>query len=225
MSKLFKLLCLLMAGLSAQTLNATTVLVFGDSLSAAYRLNPVDGWVNLLQRKADREKLDLTFINASISGETTRGGLSRFNQTFEKNKPDIVILELGANDGLRGFPPKVIKHNLQTMIDFAQDHNAKTLLVGIYLPPNYGKHYTAKFQDVYVSLSSQYQLPLIPYLLEGVGTDQSLMQADGLHPNAKGQPVIAETVWQSLKSMLVSPALPDTSMHQANTAEKQRATN
>ncbi len=178
--------------------SAQTILVFGDSLSAAYKLNPADGWVNLLQIQTNRQKLDLTFVNASISGETTRGGLSRFKQALDKNKPDIVILELGANDGLRGFPPKVIKHNLDRMIALARKQHANLLLAGIYLPPNYGKRYTELFHNIFIDLAKQYDLALIPFLLEGIGTDKALMQADGLHPTANAQPLIAKTVWDKL---------------------------
>lgn len=185
-----------------QTVAAKNILVFGDSLSAAYRINPDDGWVNLLQTKANQLKADLTFINASISGETTRGGLARIKQALKKHQPDIVILELGANDGLRGFPPKLIKQNLQRIITLAQKQNADILLVGVYLPPNYGKRYTEMFHNIYLDLAKLHHVTLLPYLLEGVGANKTLMQADGLHPSTKAQPLIADTVWKKLLPMV-----------------------
>ena len=196
------LLFLLVLGITMQTVAAKTILVFGDSLSAAYRIDPDDGWVNLLQAKANQLKADLTFINASISGETTRGGLARIKQALKKHQPDIVILELGANDGLRGFPPKLIKQNLQRIITLAQKQNADILLVGIYLPPNYGKRYTEIFHNIYLDLAKLHHVTLLPYLLEGVGANKTLMQADGLHPSTKAQPLIADTVWKKLLPMV-----------------------
>jgi acyl-CoA thioesterase-1 len=178
--------------------------VFGDSLSAAYNLDPADGWVNLLQNKSKQKKLGLRFVNASITGETTRGGLSRFKQALNKHHPDIVILELGANDGLRGFPPKVIQNNLDRIIKMAQKKQITLLLVGIYLPPNYGKRYTEMFHNIYIDLAKQYDLALLPFLLEGIGTDKSLMQNDGLHPSANAQPLIANTVWKKLAPLLIA---------------------
>jgi len=196
------LLFLLVLGITMQTVAAKNILVFGDSLSAAYRINPDDGWVNLLQTKANQLKADLTFINASISGETTRGGLARIKQALKKHQPDIVILELGANDGLRGFPPKLIKQNLQRIITLAQKQNADILLVGVYLPPNYGKRYTEMFHNIYLDLAKLHHVTLLPYLLEGVGANKTLMQADGLHPSTKAQPLIADTVWKKLLPMV-----------------------
>jgi len=206
MYKLSNILLLLILGLVMQTANSQTILVFGDSLSAAYKLDPADGWVNLLQNKAHQLKLDLKFVNASITGETTRGGLSRFKQALDKHHPDIVILELGGNDGLRGFPPKVIKQNLTRMIELAKNQPANLLLAGIYLPPNYGKRYTEMFHNIYVDLAKQYNIALIPSLLEGIGTNKSLMQADGIHPTVNAQPLIAETVWGKLSLLLAKPS-------------------
>ncbi len=204
MYKLYQLLLLFALSLTVNTVHSQTILVFGDSLSAAYNLDPADGWVNLLQNKSQQKKLGLTFINASITGETTRGGLARFKQALDKHQPDIIILELGANDGLRGFPPKVIKNNLDRMIKMAQKKQVTLLLVGIYLPPNYGKRYTEMFHNIYIDLAKQYDLALLPFLLEGVGTDKSLMQDDGLHPSANAQPLIANTVWKKLTPLLIA---------------------
>ncbi len=208
MYKLFKILLLLVLGLGIQTAQSQTILVFGDSLSAAYKLDPADGWVNLLQNKARQLKLDLRFVNASITGETTRGGLSRFKRALDKHHPDIVILELGGNDGLRGFPPKVIKQNMNRMIKLAKNQSANLLLAGIYLPPNYGKRYTEMFHNIYVDLAKQHDIALIPFLLKGIGTNSSLMQADGIHPTANAQPLIAKTVWEKLSLLLEKPPSP-----------------
>ncbi len=220
MYKLYQLLLLLGLGITMHNVNAQTILVFGDSLSAAYKLNPADGWVNLLQTKASQRKLGLTFVNASISGETTRGGLSRFKQALDKHQPDIVILELGANDGLRGFPPKVIQENLNRMVKLAKKKLANVLLAGIYLPPNYGKRYTEMFHNIYIDLAKQHNLTLIPFLLEGIGTDKSLMQSDGLHPSADAQPMIANTVWEKLSPLITkqttSPRINQSSRKQVN---------
>ncbi len=220
MYKPYQLLLLLGLGITMHNVNAQTILVFGDSLSAAYKLNPADGWVNLLQTKASQQKLGLKFVNASISGETTRGGLSRFKQALDKHQPDIVILELGANDGLRGFPPKVIQENLNRMIKLAKKKLANVLLAGIYLPPNYGKRYTEMFHNIYIDLAKQHNLTLIPFLLEGIGTNKSLMQSDGLHPSADAQPMIANTVWEKLSPLITkqttSPRINQSSHKQVN---------
>ncbi len=221
MYKLFKIMLLLVSGLVMQTAHSQTILVFGDSLSAAYKLDPADGWVNLLQNKAHQLKLDLRFVNASITGETTRGGLSRFKQALDKHQPDIVILELGGNDGLRGFPPKVIKQNLNRMIKLAKNQSAKLLLAGIYLPPNYGKRYTEMFHNIYVDLAKQYDIALIPFLLEGIGTNTSLMQTDGIHPTANAQPLIAKTVWEKLLLLLEKP--PSTTAINQSTATQHNS--
>jgi acyl-CoA thioesterase-1 len=216
MYKLNQLFLLLALSLTVNTVNSQTILVFGDSLSAAYKLDPADGWVNLLQNKSQQKKLDLTFVNASITGETTRGGLSRFKQALNKHHPDIVILELGANDGLRGFPPKVIQNNLDRMIKMAQKKQANLLLVGIYLPPNYGKRYTEMFHNIYLDLAKQYDLALLPFLLEGIGTDKSLMQDDGLHPSANAQPLIANTVWKKLAPLLIAEETSSSMINQSS---------
>lgn len=215
-NRLYQLLLLLSLGLFGHHASSQTILVFGDSLSAAYKLNPADGWVNLLQNKANQQKLKLTYVNASIPGETTRGGLSRFKQALDKHHPNIVILELGANDGLRGFPPKVIQSNLDRMIKLAQKQQAKLLLVGIYLPPNYGKRYTEMFHNIFIDLAKQYNLALLPFLLKGVGTDKSLMQEDGLHPTIKAQPLIAATVWEKLSPLVTQSAATSTINQSSN---------
>ncbi|TXH68778.1 MAG: arylesterase [Thiothrix sp.] len=178
----------------------TTILVFGDSLSAAYGIPVEKGWVTLLQ-----EKLGENFhvANASISGETTSGGLSRLLASLSAIKPHYLLLALGANDGLQGKPIKELQANLEQMIKLATEENVKVILIGIHLPPNYGASYTEQFDKVYKDLAEQYQLSFIPFLLEGVATDFNLMQADGLHPTAEAQPKILEHIWPTLEPVLV----------------------
>ncbi len=180
-----------------------TILVFGDSLSAGYGIEAGAGWVDLLAQRLADQKHAYQVANASISGETSAGGLSRIAAQLEKHRPDILILELGANDGLRGLPLKAMKHNLSSIIEQAKAKGAKVLLLGMQMPPNYGPRYTERFFTVYGELAKEQQLPLVPFLLEKVVLEPSLMQADNLHPNAKGQPLLLETVWPTLKPLLV----------------------
>ncbi len=167
------------------------VLVWGDSLSAAYGIPQEKGWVSLLQ---ERFKDELEVVNASISGETTQGGLTRLPDALEQHKPTLLLLELGANDGLRGFKTELIEENLQRMIEMSLAADAKVVLLGIRIPLNYGFTYTQKFEKIYVDLAEKFQLPLLPFLLEPVALDYDLMQADGLHPTADAQPKVLEHV-------------------------------
>jgi acyl-CoA thioesterase-1 len=180
------------------------ILVYGDSLSAGFGLQTGEDWPALLNQQLQRDNKPYRIINESISGETTSGGLARFTKALEQHKPNIVILELGANDGLRGQSLKTMKNNLSAMIEMAQQTKAQVLLVGIYIPPNYGKRYTEAFNKVYIDLQKQYELTFIPFLLEGVAGVNELMQNDGLHPNAKAQPIIKNTVLKSLTPLLRS---------------------
>ena len=175
------------------------VLVWGDSLSAAYGIPQEKGWVSLLQ---ERYKDELEIVNASISGETTQGGLTRLPDALQRHKPTLLLLELGANDGLRGFKTEVIQENLQRMIEMSQEADAKVVLLGIRIPLNYGFTYTQKFEKVYVDLAEQFTLPLLPFLLEPVALDYDLMQADGLHPTADAQPKVLDHVLTLLKPVL-----------------------
>ena len=177
----------------------------GDSLSAAYGIEPSQGWVALLAKRLKDHRYDYTVVNASVSGETSAGGLTRLPAALGQHKPAIVILELGANDGLRGTPVKVMEANLDKMIASSQKAGAKVLLVGIVMPPNYGPQYTDAFQDVYTRLAQRHQLPLVPFLLNGVAQHRELMQADGMHPLAKGEPQVLGNVWVALEPMLKSP--------------------
>ncbi|WP_366131034.1 arylesterase [uncultured Halomonas sp.] len=184
---------------SAQANDRTTLLVMGDSLSAAYGIEADRGWVSLLQaRLEDKARV----INASISGETSSGGASRLPELLGQHDPDIVLLELGGNDGLRGLPPGQFEANMRRMIEASHAANAEVLLLGIDIPPNYGRAYRDAFTGVYRRLADDFELPLVPFLLEGVALDDNLMQDDGIHPTAAGQPIILENVWPQLEALL-----------------------
>jgi len=187
------------AALAAQN---RTILVFGDSLSAAYGLPSAAGWAALLQRRLREQGYGYRIVNASISGETTSGGLQRLPRALELHHPAIVLLELGANDGLRGLPLTLIRGNLEQMIRLSEQQGARVLLLGIRLPPNYGARYTDEFAALYPELARQFRIPLVPFLLEHVALQPDLMQSDGLHPDAEGEPIVLENVWGRLKPML-----------------------
>ena len=176
-----------------------TVLVMGDSLSAAYGIEREEGWVYLLSERLEGEA---HVINASISGETTSGGAQRFIDILGQRQPDIVLLELGGNDGLRGLPPSQMQANLATMIEQSQDAGAQVLLLGIDIPPNYGQAYRDAFTGVYLSLAEEYDVALVPFLLEDVALDNTLMQNDGIHPTADAQSIILDNVWPALEPLL-----------------------
>lgn len=178
------------------------ILVYGDSLSAAYGLKQQEGWPVLLQNKLSSQHYQYSVINASVSGETSSSGLSRFSNTLAKFKPKIIILELGANDGLRGLSIKEMTANLDAMIKESKKANAKVMLVGMKIPPNYGAKYTESFSQTYARLSEKHQLTLVPFMLENIAAKPGLIQDDGLHPNALGQPMILENIWPKLQLML-----------------------
>jgi acyl-CoA thioesterase I len=179
-----------------------TILVFGDSLSAAYGLKPEQGWVALLDKRLRTQGYGYNVVNASVSGETTSGGVQRLPRSLELNKPQILILELGANDALRGLPLSNAKDNLSKMVEMGAKAGARVLLVGMRIPPNYGPRYTASFVQMYTDLSAQYRTPLVPFLLQSVALDSSKMQDDGLHPNALGEPDVLDTLWPQLVPLL-----------------------
>lgn len=181
------------------------ILVMGDSLSAGYGIDPAQGWVSLLQQRLKAQGYDYTVVNASVSGETSGGGLTRFPQTLASAKPGIVILELGANDGLRGLPVQGMHEDLAKMITQSQTAGAKVLLVGMLLPPNYGGPYTQAFATSFKDLAKQYHLPLVPFLLAGVAEHRELLQGDGLHPLPKAEPQVLDNVWLYLKPLLHKP--------------------
>jgi len=178
------------------------VLVVGDSLSAAHNIPAASGWVNLLQQRVKQQiKPPPAIINASISGETTAGALTRLPGLLEKHRPSVVVIELGGNDALRGLTPAQLRGNLEKMIVASQKAGAKVLLLGIDVPPNYGPAYRQRLKQTYAELASQYKVPLLPFLLEGVALKPDLMQADGLHPTAAAQPQVLDNVWPLLKPL------------------------
>lgn len=185
---------------------ARTALVFGDSLSAAYGLSPDQGWVHLVAERAKRAGLDWRFVNASISGETTAGGLRRLPEDLKRHKPDLVVIALGANDALRGQPVKGIRENLERMLEISRSARAQPVLVGIMIPPNYGIDYAAQFRDIYPKLAARAKAPLVPFLLEGVADKPELFQADQLHPTAAAQSRIADNVWKVIEPLLRKPS-------------------
>lgn len=182
--------------------SASTLLVMGDSLSAAYNLRQQDGWVSLLKNQLSQSHPEIQVINASVSGETTQGGLSRFNDLLATHKPDIVVLELGANDALRGYPLDQTTLNLKKMIEQAQKSGAVVLLIGNQIPQNYGKRYTQMFFNLYKDIASKYSLAYLPFMLENVALNKDLMQSDGLHPNKAGQPIVLQNILPHLQPLL-----------------------
>ncbi|MGH8707704.1 MAG: arylesterase [Burkholderiales bacterium] len=182
-----------------------TILVFGDSLSTAYGIAAKRGWVALLAERLRREQPDYSVVNASISGEITAGGAARLPRALAQHKPDIVILELGANDGLRGLPVKEMETNLGAMIVMAKKAGAQVLLVGMRVPPNYGPEYTNDFAAAFARLARTHKSALAPFLLDGVAEDLSLFQPDRIHPTEAAQPILLDTVWKALRPLLRSP--------------------
>ena len=187
---------------SAGAAEPRVILVMGDSLSAAYGIDPAQGWVSLLQQRLKAQGYDYTVVNASVSGETTSGGLTRLPDALKRHPPAVVVLELGANDGLRGQPLQVMHDDLAQMIAASRGAGAKVLLVGMLLPPNYGGSYTKAFAATFQDLAKQYHLPLVPFLLAGVAEHREIMQDDGLHPQARGEPKVLDNVWPYLKPLL-----------------------
>jgi acyl-CoA thioesterase-1 len=179
-----------------------TILVFGDSLSAAYGIAAKRGWVALLAERLQREQLHYNVVNASISGETTAGGVSRLPGALARHKPAVVILALGGNDGLRGLPVAEMKKNLAEMIRMSQQAGAKVLLVGMRVPPNYGPEYTQDFAAAFAELTRARNSARAPFLLEGVAEDLRLFQPDRIHPTESAQPLLLENVWKALKPLL-----------------------
>jgi acyl-CoA thioesterase-1 len=179
-----------------------TVLVVGDSLSAEYGLARGTGWVALLEQRLKAQKIDANIVNASISGDTTSGGRARLPALLQQHKPNIVVLELGANDGLRGLPVPAAEDNLRTMIGLAQQNKAKVLLVGMRMPPNYGRSYTERFAGMYQELASQTRVPLVPFMLDGVALEPANFQADRLHPLATAHPTILNNIWPQFATLI-----------------------
>ena len=197
-NRILLLLCLLLPA----TASAQIILIVGDSLSAAYGIPVEQGWVALLQQRLDAGDYPYRLINASISGDTTANARARLPRTIAEQSPAVVMLALGGNDGLRGLSLKEMKTNLADMIDTARTAGAKVMLIGVQLPPNYGARYTQRFQAVYRELANEFDLALLPSMVDGIGTEQSLMQADGIHPNIAAQPFICDRIWEVLFPLL-----------------------
>ena len=176
----------------------STILVVGDSLSAAYGMAPEQSWVSLLQNRLRIQGYDYHVVNASITGDTTQGGRYRLKRSLERFRPAIVIIELGGNDGLRGLPLEITRGNLANMVEACQEAGAVVVLSGIRIPPNYGQTYSRGFHAIYRELAEQYGLLLIPFILENIALDPELMLADGIHPNAAGQEMLLDNVWPAL---------------------------
>lgn len=179
-----------------------TILVLGDSLSAAYGLQLDQGWVALLQQRLNENHFDYKVVNASVSGDTTSNGLARLPALLQKVTPAVTIVELGGNDGLRGLPLPVIKANLTRIIALLKAVNSKVILVGVRLPPNYGPAYTQQFQQLFIAVAADNKVQVVPLLLNNVDSQQELFQADGVHPVAKAEPLMLDNVWTVLEKML-----------------------
>jgi len=186
--------------LISMTASAKSLVVLGDSISAGYGIEVSQGWVTLLQKQLETHNPPYTVHNESISGDTTAGGLARINPALQRHQPDVI--ELGANDGLRGLSPALIKSNLVELVHRAQKAGANVLLLSMRIPPNYGKRYTDMFYGIYPSVAKELNVTYVPFILEDVALVNDLMQADGLHPNAKAQPVIVEKIWPQLEPLL-----------------------
>ncbi|MBA1243614.1 MULTISPECIES: arylesterase [Pseudomonas] len=200
--RMWKVAAALWAVCMAETAGAGTLLVLGDSISAGFGLDTSKGWVALLQQRLKEEGYADQVVNASITGDTSANGRARLEPLLAANKPDLLIVELGGNDGLRGQPPAQLQQNLTWIVDRAQQSGARVLLLGVPLPPNYGAAYINAFSRVYQQVASEKQVPLVPSLLDGVGGVAPLMQEDGIHPRAEAQPRLLENVWPSLKPLL-----------------------
>ncbi|MEQ1638034.1 MAG: arylesterase [Methylococcales bacterium] len=199
---MIKIVLAILMVMGSSITSAKNILVVGDSLSAGYGINAEQGWVALLQHKLQAENKSFQVFNESISGDTTAGGLARIDSALSKHRPDILLLELGANDGLRGLSPNIMQANLTEIIKRSQKAGAKVLLLGIRIPLNYGKRYSDMFYTVYPTLAKNLKVSLVPFMLEDVALNKNFMQADGLHPNAEAQPVLLETIWSNLMPLV-----------------------
>jgi len=195
---------LVLAGLllASQSAFAGTVLIWGDSLSAGYGLRPPQAWPALLEQRIVDARLPHKVVNASISGETTAGGRSRLPAALQTYRPSLVVIELGANDGLRGLPVPAMIANLQAMIDASREAGARVLLIGMRMPPNYGPDYTSRFERAFQELAKTNKLRLVPFMMDGFADKPAYFQRDGIHPIADAQPLILDTVWRELKPLL-----------------------
>ena len=191
-------LCLLPLGVSAKT-----IMILGDSLSAGYGIQPQQGWVHLLQKRLEQQyPKQHKVVNASVSGETTSGALARLPKLLQTHRPDLVVIELGGNDGLRGQPPQMIQKNLASLIQKSQKAKAKVIVFGIKMPPNYGQAYSKAFENNYKVVSQQYKVKLLPFFMQGVAGNKTLMQKDLIHPNAKAQTILLNNAYPYIKGAL-----------------------
>lgn len=188
--------------LITQQAAAQTLLVVGDSISAGLGLDTSQGWVSLLEQRLKQQGFDYRVVNASISGDTTAGGLARLPALLSEQKPTLVVIELGGNDGLRGMAPAQLQQNLASMVERSRAAGAKVLLLGMRLPPNYGQRYTDAFAKVFETVAQQQSVAMVPFFLEGVGGVPAMMQADGIHPATVAQPKLLDNVWPALKPLL-----------------------
>lgn len=193
-----------MVSVNAYANDAPTVLILGDSLSAGYGIDADQSWPSLLQQRLEQEGYAHRVVNASISGETTEGGAERIGSALERFNPDVVVIELGGNDGLRGFPPDRTRANLASMVDASRASGAAVALLGIRIPPNYGPRYTRAFEAVFGEIAEQYSLPWIEFFLEGIALNDALMQDDGIHPTAEAQPIMLDNAWPVIDKALKS---------------------
>ena len=199
---LFNILLVCLSIVTPVHADQESILILGDSLSAAYGIPVERGWVALLQKRLQDKHHDYEVINASISGETTAGALARLAGILDRVTPGITLIELGANDGLRGFPPDVIKENLGTLITRLKAVGSKIILVQMHLPPNYGQAYTTRFDNIYRQVAAEYELQLAPFILQDMFNDPDLMQSDGLHPRMNAQPLILNHIWPVLTALM-----------------------
>jgi len=187
---------------TADSAEPPTVLVFGDSLSAGFGIDIDQSWTSLLQSRLQEQGYEHRVVNASISGETTEGGAARIDSAVETFQPALIILELGGNDGLRGFPPSRMKENFGKIISTSKSSGAAVVVLGIRIPPNYGQRYTELFENVFREVASEYDVPWIEFFMEGVALNEELMQNDGIHPNAAAQPVLLDNAWPMISDAL-----------------------
>lgn len=194
---------LIVTMLMTSILHAKTIMILGDSISAGYGLQKEQGWVHLLQQRLNQKyPKQHQVINASVSGETTSGALARLPKLLTTHQPDIIVIELGGNDGLRGQPPQQIQQNLSKLVQLSKQHRAKVIIFGMKIPPNYGKAYSQAFENNYSAVAKQHQVALLPFFLEGVATQRQLMQQDLIHPNAQAQPKLLNLAWKYIDASL-----------------------
>lgn len=202
-SRVFPRVLLLGLCFSPFVVSAKTIIIVGDSLSAGYGIQPQQGWVHLLQKRLEQQyPKQHKVVNASVSGETTSGALARLPKLLQTHRPDVVVIELGGNDGIRGQPPQMIQKNLANLIQHSQKAKAKVVIFGMKMPPNYGSAYSKAFENNYKVVSQQYKVKLLPFFMEGIAGNKQLMQKDLIHPNAKAQPILLNNAYPYIKGAL-----------------------